>query len=234
MAMRPAVFVLIHSPLVGPLTWSRVAAELVGRGYEVVRPVLNGRPAQDQPFWQVDVAAAARQIQNSVGAAPLILAGHSGAGPLLPAIRQALPNPVAAYLFVDAGIPQAGASRLDLMRAEDPAWAAGFAAELTAGAAFPNWRAPDLAAILPDEALRQQLVAELQPRSLPFFTEPIPVFAGWPDAPVAVVQFSPPYERSVRWAEERSWPAFRLPAGHFHMLVDPVAVADAMLAAANL
>ena len=57
--MRPAVFVLIHSPLVGPLTWSHVAAELVGRGYEVIRPVLNDRPTTGQPFWQVDVAATA-------------------------------------------------------------------------------------------------------------------------------------------------------------------------------
>lgn len=233
MVMRPAVFVLIHSPLVGPLTWSHVAFALIRRGHEVIQPVLSDRPAPGQRFWQVDVAAAARQIRAGVGDAPLILTGHSGAGPLLPAIRQALPNPVAAYLFVDAGIPQDGASRLDLMRAEDPAWADGFAAELAAGATFPNWRVQDLTDILPDEALRQQLVAELQPRALPFFTEPIPLFAGWPDAPVAVIQFSPPYARSALWAERAGWPVFRLPAGHFHMLVDPAAVADTMLAAAR-
>ena len=33
----------------------------------------------------------------------MILAGHSGAGPLLPAIRQATGRAIAGYLFVDAG-----------------------------------------------------------------------------------------------------------------------------------
>ncbi len=38
---RPAVFVLLHSPLVGPLTWGPVADELRRRGIEAIVPALR-------------------------------------------------------------------------------------------------------------------------------------------------------------------------------------------------
>ena len=54
---------------------------------------------------------------------PLHGIGYSGAGPLLPALRHAVPHPVASYVFVDAGIPRHGASDLDLLATELPDWA---------------------------------------------------------------------------------------------------------------
>ena len=73
------------------------------------------------------------------------------------------------------------------------------------------------------------MVAELRPRQLDFFTEPIPVFAGWPDAPCAYIQFSPVYEPLAIQARQAGWQVHRLEAGHFHMLVDPSAVTDMIL-----
>ena len=69
----------------------------------------------------------------------------------------------------------------------------------------------------------------MRPRPLAFFTEPIPVFAGWPDAPCAFLQFSPAYDVPARRAREAGWRYREIAAGHFHMLVDPAAVADALL-----
>jgi hypothetical protein len=160
---------------------------------------------------------------------PVILAGHSGAGPLLPIMGARLGRPVAAYLFVDAGIPVDGASRLDLMRREDPDWAAQFAQELHAGTQFPNWTDADLAEIVPDAGQRQALLAELHPRSADFFEEPIPVPDGWPDAPCAYLQFSAAYDEPARRAQALGWRFRRMEAGHFHMLVEPEAVATALL-----
>ena len=149
----------------------------------------------------------------------------------MPAIRQYLPNPVNAYVFVDAGIPRDGSTRLDLMKWEDPEWAEQFQEELERGERFPNWSMEDLRDVIPDESLREQMVAEIHPRGLAFFTEPIPVFSEWPDAPCVYIQFSAPYDRPAAQARQAGWPTYELEAGHFHMLVDPAAVANTIIKA---
>jgi hypothetical protein len=164
---------------------------------------------------------------------PVTLVGHSGAGPLLPAIRQSLANPVHAYVFVDASVPQDGASRLDLMEAEDPDWAEQFQQELENGSRYPTWNFDDLSEVIPDETLRRKMLAEMRPRALPFFTEPIPVFSGWPDAPCVYIRFSAPYQSVAARAKEYGWPVYELESGHFHMLVDEAAVTDLIVEAVN-
>jgi len=225
------MFVLIHSPLVGPLTWTLVADQMRQRGLDVLTPILKDATDSKEPFWKQharSVSAALTQIPKT---SFVTLIAHSGSGPLLPAIRQSIPNPVNAYMFVDAGIPRDGASRLDLMRSEDPEWAAQFQQELERGERFPSWNLHDLQEVIPDESLRRQMVAEIRPRRLSFFTEPIPVFDGWPDAPCVYIRFSPPYERSVAQARQAGWSTSELEAGHFHMLVDAETVTDMILEA---
>jgi hypothetical protein len=213
-------FVLLHSPLVGPLTWDLVAAELRQRGLNVFVPTLKDSPGTNEPFWKQHAESVLQALVNVPKDVPLILVAHSGAGPLLPAIRGLLPNLVQAYVFVDAGIPQPNASRLDLMKSEDPEWASDFQKDLEDGAHFPAWSFDDLQELIPDETLRRQMVAEIQPRGLDFFTEPIPAFDGWPDALCVYIQFSAPYDRPAAQAREAGWPTYELSAGHFHMLVD--------------
>jgi hypothetical protein len=222
-------FALIHSPLVGQITWEPVATALRQGGRAVVVPTLIDDRETGAPYWQQDAESAAQAIHREAAGGSVILAGHSGAGPLLPAVRQALGKPVAAYLFVDAGLPQVGATRLQMMEAESAEWAAGFRTFLEAGGQFPAWSNEDLQEIIPDPSLRAGLVAQLRPRGLDFFTEPLPVFQGWPDAPCAYLHFSPVYDVHASTARALGWPVFHHPAGHFHMLVDPLAVADMLV-----
>jgi len=70
------------------------------------------------------------------------------------------------------------------------------------------------------------MVAEIRPRSLPYFAEPIPVFYGWPDALCACIKFSAPYEWDLVQAKQAGWLVHELNVGHFHMLVEPWAVTD--------
>jgi pimeloyl-ACP methyl ester carboxylesterase len=216
---------LVHSPLVGPLTWTRLAAVLGARGLPVVLPELRDDPADPRPFWQQHAAAAAADLQRLAPDQPLVLVAHSGAGALLPAIRQALGRPVAGYVLIDAGWPVAGQTRLEMFGDE----AASFRAFLAAGGRFPNWTRADLQEIVPDPELAERLIAGQRPRALPFWEEPIPVFAGWPDAPGAFLLFTETYRASAGQACARGWPVRELPAGHFHMLVEPQAVAEALL-----
>ena len=78
-------------------------------------------------------------------------------------------------------------------------------------------------------ALAARLHADQRPRPLPFWEEPIPVFAGWPDAAGGYLLFTETYRASAERARAAGWPARELAGGHFHMLVEPEAVAEALL-----
>jgi hypothetical protein len=232
--MDSGTLVLLHSPLVGVESWGALPAALRRGGVAVLVARVDGddRP----PYAGRYVARAAARVLRAVPgpAAPLVLAGHSGAGPLLPAVGAALRaggRPAGGYLFCDAGLPRPGASRLELLAEEDPAMAAGFRAELEAGGRFPTWTDADLEPLVPDPAARAALLASLRPRGLDFFTEPLPDGPpGWPDAPCGYLHLSGAYDTWLERAEALGWPTERLPAGHFHALVDPDGLAGAMLA----
>jgi hypothetical protein len=217
--------VLVHSPLVGPLTWSLVAGELRRRGFEAITPELPRGEDAGEPYWQQQARSVAAAIRAVPSDRAIILTGHSGAGPLQPAIRHAAGRSVAAYVFVDAGLPEDGQPR------RGTGGFAQYLRELYArGERFPNWTDESLRDILPDPAVRQSLLAELRPQPWAFWEEPIPVFAGWPDAPCAYLRFTPnpAYDAAAVEARRRGWPCIELVGGHFHMLVDPGAVADAL------
>jgi hypothetical protein len=181
------------------------------------------------PYWQQHAQSVASAIEGLPPHESVILAGHSGAGPLLPAIVQLSPRPVAAYLFVDAGIPENGKSRLDLLRAELPDYAHEFEQALESGALLPDWTDADLAGLIEDPALRAKVLAELTPRPLAFYTEPIPVPAHWHKAPCAYIQLSRPYDYSAEQARRHGWCYIHLQGSHFDIVNRPSQVADAML-----
>ncbi|MSP13091.1 MAG: alpha/beta hydrolase [Chloroflexi bacterium] len=225
------MFVLIHSPLGGPYTWVPVAEVLRQKGVGVIVPTLTSSQESATPYWQQHAAAVAQALQAQGGdpsQQPLILVGHSGAGMLLPAIRQVTGRPVAAYLFVDAGLPVAGKSRLDLF--EDAEAAAAFRQAATGGL-LPAWTEEDLREVIPSIEQRRRFVAELRPLPLAVYEDPLPVFAGWPDAPCGYLRFgaNPAYDTGAARALREGWAYSQLEGMHFHMLVDPPAVAQALL-----
>jgi hypothetical protein len=203
------------------------------RGLDVIVPILKDFPDSNQSYWKQHAASVALALLDIPENVAVVLVAHSGAGPLLPVIRESFPNPVYAYVFVDAGSPQADATRLDMMKSEDSNWAKEFQDYLEGGGLFPKWTNEDLREILPNDNLREQLVAEIHPRGLDFFKEPIPVFDGWPDAPCAYILFSPPYKRAEIEVRQKGWLTYQLEAGHFHMLIDPGAVTDLIIKAVN-
>lgn len=226
-------FCLVHSPLVGPTTWRGVAAALEAAGHAALVPTLGEPDQPGQSYAGAHIAAVAQALSAAADDGPLVLAGHSGAGPLLPAIGDSLSHPSAACLFVDAGIPRPGASRLDLIREEAGEWAEEFAGFLAQGGRFPGWSEDDLAGLIPDPHLRRQVVAEIQPRGIDFFTEPIPTPTNWPSISAAYLQFSPAYDVPAARAVAAGWPCVRLDGGHFHMLVAPEEVAETLTSLAT-
>ncbi len=216
-------FGLIHSPLVGPATWQPVAEALRQRGAAVAVPQVAALPGSPRPYWQQHAESAAAGLRR-LPARPVLVA-HSGAGALLPAIRRSLDQPAAAYLFVDAGLPAAGSR---LANFGDAAMAAGLRQHLGAGGRWPEWTDEQLRVVVPDDTRRARLLAGLQPQPLAFWDEPLPAPAGWPDAPCGYLRFSPVYAADAERARSLGWPVRAIDAGHFHMLVDPAAVAETL------
>src|SRR6266508_4608305 len=89
--MEPGTVVLLHSPLVGVESWGAVPEALRRGGAAVLAAPVDDddRP----PYAGRYVAQAAARVLEAAPApaSPLVLAGHSGAGPLLPAVGAALP-----------------------------------------------------------------------------------------------------------------------------------------------
>jgi pimeloyl-ACP methyl ester carboxylesterase len=225
-----SLMVLAHSPLVGPFTWSLVARHLQAVvGCDALAPTLSDSGQTPPAYWQQHAASLQRALAPIPHERPVALVGHSGAGPLLPALARAAGHPVTAYLFVDAGLPHPGKSQLGAMEASVPAFARALRQQLVAGERYPNWSDEDLREDLPDALARQRMLAEMQPRPLDFFEEVMPDVPEWPDAPCGYLLLSQGYGPVLEQAQAAGWPSRTIHAGHFHLLVDPAAVAAALV-----
>jgi hypothetical protein len=214
-------FVLIHSPLLGPLTWQSVARILHEQGRDVFTPELIDNPQSDLPMWQQEVNSLDLPVTD------VVLVGHSGAGALLPALGKRLA--VHGYIFVVAVLLFQSATRLELLRSEDIEFAQEFAHALEAGGTYPNWRDEHLQALISDADLRQKLLADMRPRSLSFFTERIDVPTSWDTKPCAYFQLSEGYRSYASQAETRGWIVVRRSTHHFEMLTQPLEIAHLLV-----
>jgi thioesterase domain-containing protein len=225
-------YVLVHSPVVGPATWEPVARELRNRGHPAVVPALSPPVGLRPPYLPTHATEVVAAVRGSAhgGEAAVILAGHSGAGPRLPAIGRQLRRagfPVAAYMFVDAGLPSDGATPRSTAPAEFVDLLDSLA---TGGRMLPRWSEwwgdGALARIVPDAAVRATLEAELRPVPVDLFDEPVPVPARWPDAPCGYVSFT--YEHEAVEAEARGWPVVRHAGDHLALVTQPAVTAHAL------
>jgi hypothetical protein len=217
--MQP-IFVLVHSPSVGPSTWRPVADRLAADGYRVRVPELLDVGAGEPPFWPRAVAAVRADLEPVPADAPLVLVAHSNAGLFLPAIRQGLRQPVAASGFVDAALPARGGST-----PVAPPELLDFLRPLAVDGVLPRWTdwwdEADVAPMFSDPEQRRTVVEE-QPRlPLSYYEQQIPVPAGWDDHPCSYLLFGPPYEEFADEARARGWRVARLPGEHLHQIVDP-------------
>ena len=165
-------------------------------------------------------------IADSAAGQPAVLIGHSGAGPLLATAGTMLGEGVRGYIFVDAGLPAPGRSWMETVPPD-------LAAQLREMADPQGWLPPwsqwwgeeELAALLPDAAVREHFVTGCPRLPLAMFEEIHPPTPGWPNAPGGYLQLSEAYDDEAARARELGWPVRRQLSHHLALLTEPGQVA---------
>ena len=213
----PIDVLMIHSPLVGPLTLEPLAMELREQGFDVVVPDLRSALTGPRPQWRaiVDMALA---VADSVD----VLVAHSGAGVLMPLLAEQMdPNVLA---FIDAVVPGDGPT----YQASGP-----FIEFLDSlpndGPLLPPWHewwGPSvMARLIADEGLRCRIAADTPrvPRS--FYDDPVPLPPAWTTRRACCfLQLSAGYDDDSARAEAYNWPTDRMDGQHLDVAVNPAAV----------
>jgi len=219
--MQPRL-VLIHSPLVGCGTWEPVATVLAGDGYAVTVPDLAGAVAAGPPYH----LRQAQVIADCAADGPAILIGHSRAGPLLATAGTMLGAGLQGYIFVDARLPAPGRSWMATVQP-------GLAARLRDMADPQGWLPPwpqwwggeELAALIPDPAVRRHFAAGCPRLPMAMLEEVHPPAPGWPAAPGGYLQLSEAYDVDAGRARELGWPVRKLLSHHLALLTEPGQIA---------
>lgn len=213
--------VLLHSPLLGPLSWEFVAERIRTDERTVVVPDLTTAAETGSPLSFLTATAETISPANSA-----MLVGHSGAGPLLPAIADAAGN-CAALIYVDAGLPHPGKSWKDTA---PPSLVTQLESLADVEGILPRWSewfGPGaIDQLLPERVIRERFVRELPRLPLRYFEEPIAP-AIW-DGPKAYLQLSPVYVSEADHAVAAGWPVQRLASHHLAAVTDPTTIAEAL------
>ena len=216
---------MIHSPLVGPATLRPLGRVLGTRGFDVTIPDLRSALTAQPPAWRavVDAARAAADAVESVD----VVVAHSGAGTLMPMLARELDPRI--VVFVDAVLPGDGTHHRP---------GAGFVEFIDSlpndGPLLPPWHEwwgeAMMAELIPDKVLRRAIAADTPrvPRS--FFTESVPLPAGWSArAGQCYLQLSPAYADDRARAAAAGWPHAGLDGQHLDVAAKPTEVAVALI-----
>lgn len=222
-----SVFVLVHSPVLGPSAWELVARELEQRGRSAVVPSLLG--IADEPHAWSRRASEALDAASATLRGSFVLVGHSGGGAFLPVLAESASREV-ALVFVDAFLPPARGT-VRLVPAE-------FGDELSALATdgvLPPWSswfgAEVMQDLVPDPDRRAHVEREIPRLPLSFLQSELPVPDGWDRRRCAYLLLSAEqYGPSAADAHARGWPVAQLEGGkHLDPVRQPAAVAAALL-----
>lgn len=215
-------FLLLSSPLLGPFSWRAVGEALRARGHTAEAPAWPRLGDIGDGFYP---RLAEAMAANAAGE-PAVLVAHSGAGALIPALAAAMAEPPAGAVFVDAILPHPARSWFDTAPPD-------LAAQLRAGAEdgrlppWNDWWPPGaLEQLVPDEAVRDALIAELEPLPVAWFEEAAPNQALATRS--AYLQLSGAYDDEARVAGRLGWPVVSLPLHHLAPVTQPEAVAGAI------
>lgn len=215
---------LVHSPLVGPSSWSLVAEELSRVGWDVVVPTLTEAARSERgPEGCADTVVRALSRTHETR----VVVAHSGAGRLLPLIADGVEPRPEQLVFVDAIVPpETGTSfptkefvqHLRSLASDGflPPWSEWFGTGV-------------VEELVPDPRMRKRFVSELPKLPLRFLEQPVPVPDGWATSRCSYILLSEAYREYAVVAQERGWTVVELLGTHLDIVTKPVEIAEAIV-----
>ena len=240
--MMSQTFVLVHGAWRGGWCYSRVADLLRSRGHRVFTPTLTGLGERSHltGLQAIDCSTHVRDITNVLDWEDLhdvVLCGHSYGGMVITAAADARADRIAALVYLDAIVPEAGKSLLDLNQSSEVISGILQATVGAGGRLVP----PLPAAMFGTNAADLERVGRLcTPHPLACFCERLALTDNWRRVP------SKTYVRATGWqgyeqlgffsyrgiAGDDDWRKVDVPCGHEVMLDAPEALADILMRAA--
>jgi pimeloyl-ACP methyl ester carboxylesterase len=238
--MTQPTFVLVHGAWHGGWCWDTVCERLSAQGHACHAPTLRGlahRSGELNPILSADdhVDDIAHLVE-ALDLRRVVLALHSYAGMLGPALHERLRSRLAHIAWIEAVVPQPGRAMLDMVLPEAAERYRRLAAEHGDGWRIPP---PDPAQFgLPDARLRDEVAQRLTDQPLRTFAEPLrSAQADAMRVPCSYLlandRAGQPYAQHVARAEAAGWPVERIAGGHLLMLTQPEAVTGFLLRAAG-
>jgi pimeloyl-ACP methyl ester carboxylesterase len=228
------LFALLHGGMHSGSCWRQVQTELERRGHRTVAPDL---PVDDEDAGATAWAQTAIDaIGDGVDRDDVVVVGHSISGLCLPVL--AALRPVRRMVFVGGLLPVPGQTFADHLAVNPDAISFPVPASDGTGPFGLTWESvregfyhdcPELQARLIFQQLRHQAFRVL--------LEPCPI-GSWPDTPSTYVLMRDDRAVSGAWArrnavERIEAQLIELDGGHSPFLARPIALADALIAAAG-
>jgi pimeloyl-ACP methyl ester carboxylesterase len=233
-----ATFVLVHGAWHGSWCWARVRRALVAQGHRVFTPTLTGVGERSHLLARdIDLQVHVDDVANLIRWEELdevILCGHSYGGCVISGAADAVPDRIAALVYLDAFLLEEGECLHDLLPDEHRAMQLSLADEHGDG-----WRVPPIPAEIFNVNVRDRDWVDRQctPQPLATFQQKLRlggglagiarnhyIFAsGWEGTPFAI---------SYQRAQARGWTTSEIACGHDVMLDAPEALVAELLAVA--
>ncbi len=232
--MTQNAFVLVHGAWHGGWCWRRLERRLRDLGHTVHAQTLTGladRAHLAGP--NVGLTTHATDVARLIEVEKLdqvTLVGHSYGGMVVTAACEAIGTRVASLVMLDAFVPEAGQSMLDVSPRSR--------IMVEAARAEGEWRLPPIpaAAFKVNEADRAWVDAQCTPQPLATFTEPVSDAAVAARDRIARKAYiratatdSPWFDAALGKSRASGWQTFEVPCGHDVMLDMPDRLAGILL-----
>ncbi len=217
---------LLPSPLLPRLSAERFANALAARWWRLHRVVVAvGIAAFPKPASDAQAVLAAFRMSVAMERPDLVLT-HSNGGRYA-----ALAAPGIPVVHIDAALPVASGEEAPMAPAAMLDHLTGMADD---DGLLPPWSRwwpeEDFAPVLPDAAARAELREHERRMPLSYFRSRLGAPDGWAEQPQAYLAFGDTYAQETAFARAHGWPTTVLDGAlHLHHLVDPDAVAAAVL-----
>jgi pimeloyl-ACP methyl ester carboxylesterase len=234
-----ATFVLVHGAWHGSWCWARTRRALLDQGHQVFTPTLTGVGERSHLLSRdIDLQVHVDDVANLIRWEELeevILCGHSYGGCVISGAADAVPERIAALVYLDAFLLEEGEGLHDLLPEEQREMQLSLADEYGEG-----WRVPPIPAEIFNVNVRDRDWVDRQctPQPLASFQQKLRLSGGL--SRIARSHFiyasgweGTPFTASYDRAKARGWTTSDIACGHDVMLDDPEALVSELLGVAG-